>query len=246
MMSTIDAPVRQVRYVELDSLRGLAALMVVLFHVLNLWQADAQPASVIIRYFLGLEYPFGTDAMLLFFVLSGFVLSLPAINGKPQTYPTFLIRRVFCIYVPYLPALLVSVAGAFWLHGIITRSIWFHPFWSEPVNWGLVGQHVLFLSLSNTDQFDPPIWSLVYEMRISLIFPLLCGLVLRLKSRWSLVIAGGLTTIPILIERLLYHLDGSGFNSPHYAGLLSSVVFLHARGAASERGFAVAAESQGF
>jgi len=219
MMSTIEAPARPARYLELDSLRGLAALMVVLFHVLDLWQADAQPSSAIIRYSLGLEYPFGTDAVLLFFVLSGFVLSLPAINGKPQTYPTFLIRRVFRIYVPYLPALLVSVAGAFWLHGIITRSIWFHQFWSEPVNWRLVGQHVLFLSLSNTDQFDPPIWSLVYEMRISLIFPLLCGLVLPLKSKWFLVIAGGLTTIPIIFERLVYHIDGSGFDSPHYAGL---------------------------
>ncbi len=63
---------------------------------------------------------------------------------------------------------------------------------------------MLFLRLYNTDQFDPPIWSLVYEMRISLIFPLLCGFVLRLKSRWSLVIAGGLTVIAVMFERMAY------------------------------------------
>ncbi len=230
-LDTRQLTVKSARYVELDSLRGLAALIVVLHHLLNLWQADAEPASATIRSLLGLVYPFGTEAVILFFVLSGFVLSLPAINGKPQTYSTFLIRRIFRIYVPYLAALLVSVAGAFWLHGIVTRSIWFHQFWSEPVNWSLVGQHVLFLSLSNTDQFDPPIWSLVYEMRISLIFPLLCGTVLQLKSRWSLVIAGGLTLIPIVFERLVYHLDGSAFDSPHFAGLFVLGILL-----ARERG----------
>ena len=89
MMSKIDAPVRQVRYVELDSLRGLAALIVVLHHVLYLWETDTQPASAACRFFLDLINPFGFEAVILFFVLSGFVLSLPAVDGKPQTYLTF-------------------------------------------------------------------------------------------------------------------------------------------------------------
>ena len=127
---------------------------------------------------------------MLFFVLSGFVLSLPAVNGRPQTYLTFMTRRIFRIYVPYLAALAVSVACAFWLHGGAVGSGSLSNSWSERVDWHLVGQHILFLGVYNTNQFDPPIWSLVYEMRISLFFPLLCGFVLRFKSRWSFVIAG--------------------------------------------------------
>jgi peptidoglycan/LPS O-acetylase OafA/YrhL len=226
MKNVIGASIRQTRYIELDSLRGLAALIVVLHHLRGLWETDTQPTSVICRFLLDLVTPFGFDAVLMFFVLSGFVLSLPAVNGRPQTYSTFLIRRVFRIYVPYLAVLLASVAGAFWLHGIVTRSIWFHQFWSEPVDWRLVGQHVLFLGVYNPNQFDPPIWSLMYEMRISLIFPLLCGLVLRLKSKWSLAIGAGLSVSAILIVKRPFYIGLTTGDTLHYAGLFVLGIFL--------------------
>jgi peptidoglycan/LPS O-acetylase OafA/YrhL len=69
------------------------------------------------------------------------------------------------------------------------------------VNWHLVGQHLLFLGAYNVDQFDNPIWSLIQEMRISLIFPALCWLVLRVKTRWSVAIAAGLSAIALLLTR---------------------------------------------
>jgi peptidoglycan/LPS O-acetylase OafA/YrhL len=236
MMSTIDAPaidapVRQPRYLELDSLRGLAALIVVLHHLRLLWETDTQPTSAVLNFFLGLVGPFGTESVMLFFVLSGFVLSLPAVEGRPQPYVTFLIRRIFRIYVPYLAALLVAVSGAFWLHGIVTRSTWFHEFWAEPVSWHAVGQHVLFLGVYNVYLFDPPIWSLVHEMRISIIFPLLCGLVLRFKSRWSLAIVAGLTITAIMIEKRPLQIVPLIADSFQYAGLFVLGIFL-----ARERG----------
>ena len=138
---------------------------------------------------------------MLFFVLSGFVLSLPALDGRPQPYFTFVIRRIFRIYVPYLVPIAFSVAGAFWLHGVVTQSMWFHRSWSEPVNWSLVGRHLFFVGAYDTNQFDNPIWSLVQEMRISLVFPALCWLVLRWKSRWSAAIAASLTAIAFACTR---------------------------------------------
>jgi peptidoglycan/LPS O-acetylase OafA/YrhL len=134
-----------------------------------------------------------------FFLLSGFVLSLSAIEGKPPGWFPFVIRRIFRIYVPYLGALAAAVAGAYWLHSPVTRSEWFHQFWSGPVDWRLVGHHLLFIGAYNTTQFDNPIWSLVQEMRISLFFPMLCGLVLRFKSRWSLVMAAGFTCVSVIL-----------------------------------------------
>ena len=226
MMSTIDAPVMQVRYVELDSLRGLAALAVLLHHLLYLWDTDTQPTSATCRFFLDLMNPFGFEAVILFFVLSGFVLSLPAVDGRPQTYLTFITRRIFRIYVPYLAALAIAVAGAFWLHGTVTASDWFQGTWSEPVRWRPVWQHVMFLGVFNSDLFDPPIWSLVYEMRISLFFSFLCGLALRFKSRWSFVIAAGLTVTSIVLGRPPLQIGSGVADTFHYAGLFVLGVFL--------------------
>jgi peptidoglycan/LPS O-acetylase OafA/YrhL len=225
-MSTVNAPARQVRYIELDSLRGLAAVVVVLHHFRFLVETNTPPTLATSRFLFDLVTPLGTEAVILFFVLSGFVLSLPATNGRPQTYPIFVIRRVFRIYVPYLAALIVSVAGAYWLHGIVTASWWFHQFWSEPVNWRLVGQHFLFLGVFDENQFDPPMWSLIQEMRISLIFPFLCALVLRLKNKWSFLIAGGLTFTSILAEKLPFHVDPLVADTFQYAGIFVLGIFL--------------------
>jgi peptidoglycan/LPS O-acetylase OafA/YrhL len=202
MNRTNDSTARQTRYVELDSLRGLAALTVLLCHFHFLWVDDTHPASAIYQSFVAATYPLGAEAVILFFVLSGFVLSLPAINGKPQTYPTFITRRIFRIYVPFLVALAVSVAGASWLHGAVTRSGWFLLSWSEPVRLWLVVQHVLFLGNYDTFQFDNPIWSLVYEMRISIVFPWLCAFVLRLKSQWGCLLAVSFSIFSIEVARL--------------------------------------------
>lgn len=159
----------------------------------------------------------GNEAVLLFFVLSGFVLSLPAVTGKPQRYSTFLIRRVFRIYAPYLVALAASIAGAFWLHGIVTRSEWFHGAWSELVDWQVVWQHLLFLGNYDYGQFDNPIWSLVHEMRISLVFPFLCAAVLHLRREWALFFALGLSTAAVLLEVKPFLIDAQLANSLHYA-----------------------------
>jgi peptidoglycan/LPS O-acetylase OafA/YrhL len=225
-MNGFGAPARAARFVELDSLRGLAALTVVLYHLVLLWAQDAHPTSRTVLAVLRSTLPFGTEAVMLFFVLSGFVLSLPTISGKPQTYFTFTVRRVFRIYVPYLAAIAVSVAGAFWLHGIVTASAWFHKSWSAPVNWRLVGQHVLFVGAYDTDQFDNPIWSLVQEMRISLIFPLLCGLVLRLKSSWSFAIAAGLGAIALAISKVSILNSWRVHDLFHFAGLFVLGIYL--------------------
>jgi len=224
--NTTDAPVRPARYTELDSLRGLAALIVVLHHLRLLWQGDAEPNSAILRSLLSLANPVGSGAVILFFVLSGFVLSLPAVAGRPQAFLTFVIRRIFRIYLPYLAALAVAVAGAFWLHGIVTRNTWFHFFWSEPVNWHLVLQHVMFVGVYDTNQFDYPIWSLVQEMRISLVFPLLCAFVLRFKSKWSLAIAFGLTAIALVIQEPPFLIGWPVAESVHIAGLFVLGIFL--------------------
>jgi peptidoglycan/LPS O-acetylase OafA/YrhL len=218
-MTRFEAPARSTRFIELDSLRGLAALNVVLYHLQILWVRDSVPASPVVRSLLAQMAPSGTEAVMLFFVLSGFVLSLPALAGKPQSYFTFVVRRIFRIYVPYLAAIAVSVAGAYWLHGTVTQNAWFNQSWSEQVNWHLVGQHLLFLGAYDSNQFDNPIWSLIHEMRISLVFPWLCALVLLVKNRFSAAIAAGLTVVAFALDKWPLAAHGLIPESVFYAAL---------------------------
>jgi peptidoglycan/LPS O-acetylase OafA/YrhL len=196
------APPKQMRLIELDSLRGLACMAVVIIHFLKLWAEDAQASWVDRNPWSRLAVGGEAGLLFLFFVLSGLVLALPWIEGRPQSYFTFVTRRIFRIYVPYLAALAPAVAGAYWLHRAVTHSVWFQECWSEPVNWHLVWQHVLFVGNFNTDQFDAPIWSLVCEMRVSLIFPLLCASVLRFRNAWPLAMAVCLVALSAVARRL--------------------------------------------
>ena len=192
-MSELVVPRAKGRLPELDSLRGLAAFTVVLLHFVLMWPGWLN--SVGIREFrhipMTLLYPLyaGHEAVMLFFVLSGLVLALPFLNHKAQPYPVFVVRRVLRIYGPYVVALGVAVAGAAIWHGHIEHGAWASTIWSNPVSPRLIVQHIVFLCVYDWSQFNVVIWSLIYEMRISLIFPLLIALVARCGTKRSLAIA---------------------------------------------------------
>jgi peptidoglycan/LPS O-acetylase OafA/YrhL len=188
---TISAPIAEKRQLELDSIRGLAAIRVVLTHLLNILRTHTIARD-------GFQWTFyeyvGHNAVILFFVLSGFVLSIPAVQSKPQPYSVFLIRRVFRIYFPYI----VAIAFAVLLNALTFSSQTRKPFLDaccpRQLNWHDVSQYVVFIGKLDAFQFDPPVWSLVHEMRISIIFPFLCLLVLKLKPVPSLILSALVST----------------------------------------------------
>jgi len=220
------------RLEELDSLRGLAALTVVLHHFKMLWQFDAafglSPITYLVVQHGTAPFTAGRQAVILFFVLSGFVLSLPAINLRAQSYSVFLIRRVFRIYIPYLVALVLAVFGAMTFHDKPVPSEWLNLAWSSPVSWSLVLQHVMFIGVFNTDQFNPPIWSLVQEMRISLVFPLLCAAALKLRPNRSLILAASISALSILGTNAVHlgSLFYSLFETLHYMAFFILGIYL--------------------
>ena len=179
------------------------------------------------EYFL---YPFcsGHEAVILFFILSGFVLSIPAIALRAQTYPVFVIRRLFRIYMPYLAALILAILGDMVFHGHVTHSVWFNEAWSDQVKWRLVWQHLTFIGQYDTKPFDPPIWSLVFEMRISLVFPLLCAIALKLRPGWLLITAVFISGLSLVVIQLchLQHFDTSFILTAHYAAFFMVGIYL--------------------
>lgn len=186
---------------ELDSLRGLAAFTVVIHHFVLMWpqwlpslgisEFHALPITVVYPLYAGHE------AVMLFFVLSGLVLSLPYLRRRNQSYPIFLARRTLRIYGPYLGALLAAIAGAAVWHGNLGHGRWSSDSWSEPVNSHLVLQHIAFLGVYNWARFDFVIWSLIYEMRISIVFPLLVGFILRRSTATAVLVAAGASLLAL-------------------------------------------------
>jgi peptidoglycan/LPS O-acetylase OafA/YrhL len=168
-----------IRYTELDALRGVAALTVIFHHFRWMWFENARPG-----WGMTLITPLtaGHQAVMLFFLLSGFVLAVPMLRGKGQAYPVYLTRRVLRIYGPYFFALLLAVAGAAVWHGHLPEGSWANMSWNEPVRPKLVLAHVLMIGNYNVAEFDNAFWSLVVEMRVSIIFPLMFFVVNRIKT----------------------------------------------------------------
>jgi peptidoglycan/LPS O-acetylase OafA/YrhL len=186
--------------VELDSLRGVAALFVVFDHFLRGWYLASQ------GHFVGnfAYVPFlanGQSAVMLFFVLSGFVLTLPMLSAKPQSYPAYAVRRICRIYLPYLAALMVALFACWRVRSLNRYGLVMGTLWQAPPSWHLVAKHLEFLGRYDVYAYNPPTWSLVHEMRISLIFPLLCLIALRLRPWAAFAIAVSFPVAGRLVEK---------------------------------------------
>ncbi len=163
------------RLAALDALRGLAALTVVLHHLwlLGAWQPSAAWQWRLLRYTPLHIIVEGRQPVILFFVLSGYVLAR-ALLRAPVGYGTFMVRRFTRIYLPFAAAILVSDAAYALIDPSGPRpfSAWFGGLWSNGSGLSTLLGH-LALPGTGRDDLDPVIWSLVHELRISAIVPAL-------------------------------------------------------------------------
>ncbi|WP_409422296.1 acyltransferase family protein [Pseudaeromonas sp. ZJS20] len=156
------------RYETLDSLRGLASISVLFNHM---WMVtpilpfifSVSPIRILI---------YGHAAVILFFILSAFVLSHQLDNNK-MSYPKYITKRICRIYIPYFFAISISIFlyNQFNLPIYNDFSEWFYKFWPTTISDGVIFEHFVLVANIHTDTFNTVIWSLVHEMRISIIFP---------------------------------------------------------------------------
>jgi len=182
---------------NLDSLRGIAALTVVFCHCYGLYpeaiRFDIHPTNLSawtepwawLRYTPLRLFVNGEAAVIVFFVLSGYVLTLPFIAGTQPTYGRYLLKRFCRIYLPFAAAILVA-AALIWLVNPVPISALSKQFnvgwWDREIGGADVLRHLSMTGLERDRILDPPMWSLVHEMRISIIFPLLVFFFLRFGS----------------------------------------------------------------
>lgn len=188
------------RLTSLDGLRGVAALIVVAHHVSLLYQPFAAtymggdlPAQGSVAWWFS-HSPLklitaGPEAVIIFFVLSGFVLSLPVLRPREFDWMAYFPRRVVRIGLPVLCSL-VFAAGLALLVPQIPRfgtSAWVastsvHPLSIERF---LVNVDPLMVDVS----LNNPLWSIFWEMAFSMALALFVGLAVVLKRFWPLIFA---------------------------------------------------------
>jgi peptidoglycan/LPS O-acetylase OafA/YrhL len=194
------APAISRRLPEVDGLRGLAAATVVLHHSLTVLpaihddtRAQGLTALNVLKYSPLDVFVLGNQLPLVFFLISGFVLALPFVNGRAPGSFRFLVKRVTRIWPAYAAACLLAFVAATVIGGktIPSLSRWPAEAWQSPVTGRTVAQHLTLVTDFPTRGFDPVLWSLIHEMRVSLVFPLLAALVLW-QRRWWLTVAASI------------------------------------------------------
>lgn len=178
------------RLLPLDGLRGAAAAVVVAFHVSLHAALPEEFAALLWASPLGLLIN-GPGAVHVFFVLSGYVLTLTlARDGGSGQIPRFYVRRVFRIHPPYVAAVLVAWGVSQWL---VPRGV-------PDLPWVRVPARALPVALAFPSMafgLLPVGWSLFVELAQSAVFPLLFWLA-RL---------GGVAAVVIVAAFLLQPLD---------------------------------------
>ena len=115
----------------------------------------------------------GRAAVMVFFVLSGFVLAVSLLKA-PSTYGGFAIKRLFRIY----PAFLVVIAISYALHRsfgapLHTGSVLMNRISAPDLSPLQLCKALVLWGTAPSLNLDLVTWSLVHEMRISLLFPLI-------------------------------------------------------------------------
>jgi peptidoglycan/LPS O-acetylase OafA/YrhL len=210
---TVEFRDRKGRYIELDSIRGIASLIVVFQHFselfsdpnLTLKTADLlripHHASTVIGLFkaspLGV-FIRGGAAVTTFFVLSGFVLSLPLGSSKGKVmWWRFVLKRIIRLQLPFIAGLLLSATSCFILarHSVTGMNDWFYSSWQLPIKYWDLFSHSGLINHYDYSSYNKAYWTLAYEMQVSLIFPFLFIASLWLTSLQNLVMALSLTLV---------------------------------------------------
>jgi len=173
------------RLKQLDGIRGFAAAQVMFAHVLGATGAAAYVPAIDTA-------TTGGSAVILFFVLSGLVLSLPYYHGRKMHLSEFYVRRVFRIYPAFLVSLGIAFLALALFPDVVSASY-------SPRQWGAFGtstpwQGWTFTNILRYAVLIYPftdyrsvlhhgaVWSLIIEMRISIILPAVILIVAWLRS----------------------------------------------------------------
>lgn len=161
---------------ELDGLRGLAVILVLLRHSMAPYPLAERPFLSVYGWDLGTVLTNGWIGVDLFFVLSGFLITHHILKsrekhgGSWQWWP-YLKKRGLRIVPAYYAVLFLAALGAFPDYGISFERIW-----------GRVAYHMVFLQDYLPSDIVVTFWSLGVEEKFYLAAPFLVAGLLKLST----------------------------------------------------------------
>lgn len=205
--------------VHLDMARGLAAFAVLISHVRGLFFVPYHELlhhSVFISAFYA-STSFGHQAVIVFFVLSGFFITSIIIRSSDEgtwSWRVYLVNRIMRLSVVLIPALFLCL----FLDRIGMALSSTAPFYEHPVG-NLISSSVSALEtvrnfvgsffyvqgiLAQPFGSDSPLWSLSYEFWYYILFPIaVCALSRKLRPSLRATYATGAIFIMIFIGRTI-------------------------------------------
>lgn len=189
------------RLSSLDGLRGVAAVVVLLHHSLLVVPALAAPyfgqpiepglPALLVTTPLHLLWA-GTEAVYLFFILSGLVLGLST-DSRSFRWAAYFPSRMVRLYLPVIAAVALAVV----VIAIVPRdgdheSVWLaRPFDGYPLQAILTD----VMLLGGTSTVVSPLWSLQWEVLFSLLLPLYIFVARRISAAVQIPVYLALATL---------------------------------------------------
>lgn len=202
---------RPLRLRSLDGARGLAALIVVIHHCAltvpefaHLYLSGYVPAEGTLLWWINATplkiFTAGGEAVLLFFVLSGLVVSLPVLRAKTFDWVSYYITRTLRLWMPVAASLLVASACVMLAirDPSLTVSKWVTMSDVRVLEWPEVvgGLDVM----RGPTRINNPLWSLQWEFMFSLLLPVFVGIAVVLR-RWTvatIIVCTALTVVGMM------------------------------------------------
>lgn len=193
------------RLTALDGLRGLAAVVVLLHHALYtnpdfpgapggghapagspMWWISYTPLKLATA---------GVESVIVFFVLSGLVVTLPVVRRRGFDWVAYFPRRVVRLMVPVVASVLLAAAWVAAIPQVSTQpsGTWLSNSSTPDFSWEYVVKAVDLLG--GDGQINNPLWSLRWELAFSLLLPVFAIAALAVRKWWmgGLALACALT-----------------------------------------------------
>lgn len=198
---------------SLDGLRGVAAAVVLIHHSLltipsfangNLHLPVPDTRAWLVYSPLHVFWA-GGEAVFVFFVLSGFVLTLPALR-RTQDWNAYFPSRLIRLYLPVIASVLLALVLFLLVPRTPTtgQSAWVLRHAQSLSLDGLLGD----VTLLAPTRMNSPLWSLTWEVAFSLLLPLFVSIAAVTRRYWwiTVIVAALLSTAghPLRMQWLTY------------------------------------------
>ena len=183
-------PIAASNFVTIQALRAVAALLVVIYHVFDMWSLRVNPTAP------GVTWVNGAAGVDIFFVISGFVMvvSTRRMATQPGAWRTFIEHRIVRIVPLYWLATTAKLAFVILLADLTLRST---------INFDyIIRSYLLFPVVDSAGHFRPLLsvgWTLTYEFLFYLLFAL--ALALRVDVLRVLLPGLGLFVLAALFRK---------------------------------------------